>query len=376
MYAAIRNVHMTRIVAVRGALPPHRYPQAELTATMAELSHVDGTRRTLLERLHGNAGVDTRSTVLPCRLRRPHQHRQVNDIYIRHATALAARALDTAVRDAGLTRRPRPAQPHLGHRCRRSSLDARPSRYSACAPTSSGCRSSASAAWPARPAWAACTTTPGLSRHTAALVAVEAVHPDRPPGPGHHARHGRQRPIRRRRHGPRRPRRQRRPQGRPAGPPASSPIPAAGPQVIASAAPSIPAPPTSSAGAWLRRLRNRPHRRTWRTSSRHLPHRRPRLPGEHRAGRRRQRQLALPSGGPKSSNANPGRLACPTAPQADRASLARSATCPPPPSCMSSSSPSTSAAAARHLRLMIGLGPGRQRRARPAPLVGPNVPSC
>ena len=55
---------MTKIAAVRCALPPYRHRQAELTG-MGELSDVDPGRRTLLERLHANAGVDTRHTVLP-----------------------------------------------------------------------------------------------------------------------------------------------------------------------------------------------------------------------------------------------------------------------------------------------------------------------
>ncbi len=56
---------MTRIIAVRSAFPAHRYPQAELTSKVAELSGLGPVERALLERLHGNAGVDYRHTVLP-----------------------------------------------------------------------------------------------------------------------------------------------------------------------------------------------------------------------------------------------------------------------------------------------------------------------
>ena len=56
---------MTQIAAVRCALPPYRHRQADLTHMFGELNAVEPRRRTLLERLHANAGVDTRHTVLP-----------------------------------------------------------------------------------------------------------------------------------------------------------------------------------------------------------------------------------------------------------------------------------------------------------------------
>ena len=52
------------IPAVQSAFP-HRYPQAEFTRTVAELGGLGPAQRALLERLHGNAGVDTRHIVLP-----------------------------------------------------------------------------------------------------------------------------------------------------------------------------------------------------------------------------------------------------------------------------------------------------------------------
>jgi len=56
---------VTRIVAVRSAFPAYRYPQADLTQKVAELSGLGPAQRALLERLHANAGVDYRHTVLP-----------------------------------------------------------------------------------------------------------------------------------------------------------------------------------------------------------------------------------------------------------------------------------------------------------------------
>jgi alkylresorcinol/alkylpyrone synthase len=94
---------MTQIGAVRSALPAYRYQQAELTRAVAELSGVDPGRRALLERLHANAGVDTRYTALPLE-----QYGTLggigptNDRYIEHATALGEQAIASALDAAGV----------------------------------------------------------------------------------------------------------------------------------------------------------------------------------------------------------------------------------------------------------------------------------
>ena len=78
---------MTRILAVRSAFPAHRYPQAELTATFAELSGLGPAERALLERLHANAGVEP--GIPCCRWRSTADLRGVgpaNDRYIDEAT--------------------------------------------------------------------------------------------------------------------------------------------------------------------------------------------------------------------------------------------------------------------------------------------------
>ena len=94
---------MTRIAAVRTALPPHRHRQAELTGAMAAISAVEPAQRTLLERLHANSGVDTLHTVLPLAAYRGLDGLgSTNDLYIEHATALADRALRSALQAAGL----------------------------------------------------------------------------------------------------------------------------------------------------------------------------------------------------------------------------------------------------------------------------------
>jgi alkylresorcinol/alkylpyrone synthase len=97
---------MTTIEAVRSAFPANRYPQAELTRKFAELSGIGRAQRALLERLHGNAGVDARHTALPLPdydgLR---EIADTNDRYIDEATDLGEQALRAALDAAGLAGR-------------------------------------------------------------------------------------------------------------------------------------------------------------------------------------------------------------------------------------------------------------------------------
>jgi alkylresorcinol/alkylpyrone synthase len=104
---------MTQIVAVHSAFPAHRHPQADLTRTVASLAGMDadgdgvegrtggGKQRALLERLHGNAGVDTRHTALPL-ADYGTLGAAANDRYIEEATALGERALRAALAQSGL----------------------------------------------------------------------------------------------------------------------------------------------------------------------------------------------------------------------------------------------------------------------------------
>ena len=104
---------MTSLIrVVRSAFPAHRYPQAELArAVTALVDAAAGLRpgqRALIERLHANADVATRHTVLPideypalAALSGPGAP-LANDRYIEEATALGERALRTALDGAGI----------------------------------------------------------------------------------------------------------------------------------------------------------------------------------------------------------------------------------------------------------------------------------
>ena len=95
---------MAQIAAVRSAFPAHRYPQGELTAAFIELTGLRPGQRALLERLHGNAGVDFRHLAMP--LREYEGLRGVaptNERYAEEATGLAERAQRAALDAAGRT---------------------------------------------------------------------------------------------------------------------------------------------------------------------------------------------------------------------------------------------------------------------------------
>jgi alkylresorcinol/alkylpyrone synthase len=108
---------MSRILAVQSAFPAHRYSQHELTKAVAAAAESAGglrpAQRVLLERLHANAEVATRYTVLPISeyesadwLREPGAAHLgaawANDRYIEEATALGERALRSALDNSGL----------------------------------------------------------------------------------------------------------------------------------------------------------------------------------------------------------------------------------------------------------------------------------
>lgn len=94
---------MSRIAAVRGVLPPHRYPQHEVTAAFAEMVGATGGERTVLERFHANAGVSHRNLALPLeRYRTLADFGEANDEFIRAAVVLGSDAVDLALTSAGL----------------------------------------------------------------------------------------------------------------------------------------------------------------------------------------------------------------------------------------------------------------------------------
>lgn len=100
---------MTRIVAVSGVLPPHRYPQRELTEALAALCLPPGGDRSLLRRLHAGAGVTHRHLALPLeRYADVEGFGQANDAYVAAALELGGRAGAEALAEAG------PAGPDVG----------------------------------------------------------------------------------------------------------------------------------------------------------------------------------------------------------------------------------------------------------------------
>ncbi|MDU0315349.1 3-oxoacyl-[acyl-carrier-protein] synthase III C-terminal domain-containing protein [Phycicoccus sp. M110.8] len=95
---------MTRIASVAGVLPDHRYPQAEVTAALADMLGAKGVDRALLERIHANAGVSQRHLALPLeRYAALRDFGQSNDAFIAAAVELGAQAVVDALKDADLT---------------------------------------------------------------------------------------------------------------------------------------------------------------------------------------------------------------------------------------------------------------------------------
>ena len=93
-----------RILSVRGALPEHRYEQQEITNTFTETMLGGAVDRSIVERLHRNAGVATRHLALPIeRYAQLRDFGESNDAFIEIGVELGAQAVTEALKAAGLT---------------------------------------------------------------------------------------------------------------------------------------------------------------------------------------------------------------------------------------------------------------------------------
>ncbi|MGW0698605.1 type III polyketide synthase [Streptomyces sp. NPDC002867] len=96
----------TTILAVRTALPPHRYSQDDLTELIGDLCLAPGAERTLLRRLHASAGVRTRHLALPIELYAGlGDFGKSNDAWVAAGLDLGEQALTGALDEAGLAPR-------------------------------------------------------------------------------------------------------------------------------------------------------------------------------------------------------------------------------------------------------------------------------
>lgn len=95
---------MMRVLSVQGALPEHRYPQAELTHSFTHDLLRGAVDEAVVSRIHTNARVDTRHLALPlgsyAGLR---DFTDSNDAFIEAGVELGARAVTDALKEAGLT---------------------------------------------------------------------------------------------------------------------------------------------------------------------------------------------------------------------------------------------------------------------------------
>jgi alkylresorcinol/alkylpyrone synthase len=94
---------VTILAGVHAVLPPHRYPQAELTSAFADLCLGPDGDHALVRRLHAGAQVSSRHLVLPLeQYATIGGFREANELFIAHAVQLGAEALTGALQRAGI----------------------------------------------------------------------------------------------------------------------------------------------------------------------------------------------------------------------------------------------------------------------------------
>lgn len=94
---------MSRIVAVAPVLPDHAYPQDRIADELGSILTSDPARRSLLLRLHGSAGIETRHLAVPLeRYRSLGSFDETNALALETGLDLAARAVHDALAAAGL----------------------------------------------------------------------------------------------------------------------------------------------------------------------------------------------------------------------------------------------------------------------------------
>lgn len=94
----------SRLIAVHGVLPAHRYEQDEVTEAVGRWLPLEPAARDQLRMFHANSGVRSRHFALTIdELPKLSGYGQVNDAYLVNALDLAERAVADGLKEAGLT---------------------------------------------------------------------------------------------------------------------------------------------------------------------------------------------------------------------------------------------------------------------------------
>src|SRR3954452_14187929 len=92
------------ILSARGVVPENCYPQSQITHAFVHQMLNGKVDEAVVQRLHGNAGVETRHLVLPLeRYGTLRDFGEANDSFIAAGTELGARAVEDALKQVGLT---------------------------------------------------------------------------------------------------------------------------------------------------------------------------------------------------------------------------------------------------------------------------------